>query len=166
VIGRRALSFSFAGLALAATLAGTPATAGCDSFGTTPTESFREVNARPGIFVMAVGRFSDGEVIDQIFALGIDGTETSTRIVAGHFTGMSATKAGFTESLDTDVEIAQRCDSRGCAPVLDDTRYLVFLQRLRGRLQFAEDGCALRAYAEPTPAVLEAMIGCMNGVCE
>lgn len=153
-----------AALLLALALAG-PAQAGCESFATTPVASFHEVNARPGSFLMAVGRFSEGTVLDEVYALATDGSETSIRLIAGHFDGMSATAQGFTEPLDTDIRIAQRCGIGGCHPKLDETRYLVFLQRVRGRLEFAEDGCAFRAYADPSPAVLETLIGCLNGGC-
>ena len=152
--------------ALLLALAATPALADCPSFGTTPVESFHEVNARPGVYVMAVGRFANGAVVDEIYALATDGSETSTRLIAGRFQGMKAIPEGFTEPLDAEVLIAQRCGTAGCHPLLGETRYLVFLQQVRGRLEFGEDGCAFRAYADPAPEALEAMIGCLNGACE
>lgn len=147
-------------------IAALPAEAGCERFGSTPLDAYREINARPGSYVMAVGRFSDGAVLDVIYALATDGSETSTRLIAGRFEGMSATAEGFTNPLDAPVEISQRCDAAGCHPRLDETRYLMFLQRVRGRLQFAEDGCTVRAFPDPAAAVLETLIGCMNGRCD
>lgn len=138
---------------------------GCESFATSPTGSFREISARVGRFVMAYGSFEDGPLRDEIFAITSEGRETSIRHVAGRFFGHSASMEGFTEPLETELAVLQRCDDSGCHPRLDGTPYLVFLEHRGARYIFAEDGCALRAYANPAPEVLNAVIACVNGTC-
>lgn len=142
-----------------------PALAGCEDFGRTPRESFREINGRRGAFVAAVGRFSDGPVVDEIFALALDGSETSTRIVAAGFDGKLAAPEGFVSAFVAGLEVTQRCIGNDCHPRLDGTPYLVFIEKVRGRFKFAEDGCAVRAYANPSDATLNAVVSCLNGVC-
>ena len=154
-------------LALLVTLVAGPATAQCDGFANTPVASFTEVNGRSGSFVMVFGRFSDGALLGEVYALAADGSATTNRVVEGHFEGMRATAQGFVDPLDSDVRIVQRCTADACHPRLDGTRYLAFFERVGGRLEFSEDGCGLRAYAEPTPEVLESMVRCMaGGACE
>lgn len=114
---------------------------------------------------MAVGQFSDGPVVDEIYALALDGSETSTRIVAGRFEGKLAAPEGFAGAFSANLEVAQRCSGEDCHPRLDGTRYLVFIEKTRGRFKFAEDGCARRAYANPTSAALNGVISCLNGTC-
>ena len=152
-------------LALLLALA-SPASAGCEDFATTPKETFREIDARRGTFLMAVGSFFEGVVLDEIFALTAEGSETSTRIVASRFAGHSAAPGGFTVKFEVDLQVAQRCDNADCHPRLDGTRYLVFLERFRGRYRFAEDGCALRAFENPSEAALNGVVSCLNGACQ
>ncbi len=145
---------------------GVPAWA-CDSLANTPVAAFRTVAALPGSYVVAVGGFAGGKVLDEEWVMGADGTEASKRDISGRFTGMAATPEGFTRSLDVPVRITQFCMGDTCKPEADGRRFLVFLEARGGAYAFRESGtCAILSYEAPSQAVLDKMIGCLNGTCK
>lgn len=139
----------------------------CDSLANTPVAAFQTVAALPGAYVVAVGGFAGGKVLDEEWAMAADGTEASKRDIAGRFTGMAATPEGFTEVLDVPVRITQFCMGDTCKPEADGRRFLVFLEVTGGKHVFREPGtCAILSYEAPSQAVLDKMIGCLNGTCK
>jgi len=160
-------SFANVAVAMLPLLASSVPAMACDSLAITPVAAFQAVAAAPGSYVMAVGGFAGGTVLDEEWVMGADGTEASKRDIAGQFTGMAATPEGFTKALDVPVRITQFCMDDTCKPEADGRRFLVFLAVKGSAYVFRESGtCAILSFEAPSQAVLDKMIGCLNGTCK
>lgn len=85
-----------------------------------------------------------------------------TRIPA-RLTGQALTRQGFDQDFDRDITLDVQCFGPWCAAAVPGTEYLGFLERRDGGYVLAIDPCGGMAHPEPTPAMLEQVLTCLQG---
>tara|TARA_R100000935_G_scaffold24000_1_gene43397 strand:- start:33 stop:518 length:486 start_codon:yes stop_codon:yes gene_type:complete len=84
-------------------------------------------------------------------------------LIPARLTGQALTKGGFDQAFDRAITLDVQCFGPWCASAVPGTQYLGFLERRDGGYVLAVDPCGGMGHAEPTPAMLDKALRCLQG---
>ena len=78
-------------------------------------------------------------------------------------TGQALTKGGFDQAFDRAITLDVQCFGSWCASAVPGTEYLGFLERRDGGYVLTVDPCGGMGHPDPTPAMLDKALECLQG---
>lgn len=84
-------------------------------------------------------------------------------LIPARLTGQALTRSGFDQAFDRAITLDVQCFGPWCASAVPGIEYLGFLERRDGGYVLAVDPCGGMAHPEPTPAMLDQVLTCLQG---
>ena len=127
------------------------------------TDAYRDAAAAEGDYVVVHGRLTfDESRLPQVDWANQAATPDHTRIPA-QIDGASLTRAGFTATFRSPIEIDVQCFGPWCAGAESGIDYLAFLKRENGRYLLEITPCGGFSFGGPDPEQLDQVLACLQG---
>jgi hypothetical protein len=84
-------------------------------------------------------------------------------LIPATLSGQSLSKAGFVTTFDQLITIELRCFGPWCGSVTSGAEHLAFMKKTDAGYTLNVDPCNSAVFSKPTPQMLDAVTGCMNG---
>jgi hypothetical protein len=84
-------------------------------------------------------------------------------LIPARLTGQALTRGGFDQAFDRAITLDVQCFGPWCASAVPGTEYLGFLERRDGGYVLAVDPCGGMGHPNPTPAMRDKVLRCLQG---
>ncbi|MGR3548887.1 MAG: hypothetical protein ACU0CB_18660 [Roseovarius sp.] len=84
-------------------------------------------------------------------------------LIPARLTGQALTKGGFDQAFDRAITLDVQCFGPWCASAVPGAEYLGFLERRDGGYVLTVDPCGGMSHPDPTPAMLDKALECLQG---